>query len=153
VLREKPKRNSFSRVGLNIWLSVRTPERLTGTLLVPPSEGRTPAVTAAPWYSAQRAESRSSSLKVWSILIRPVLSNVEAPTLAMSLIVEPGCEVLGAGQNWSSAWEMGSVTCARSAAVGTRVELTVGLTWRKPSQDAKKKVLFLRIGPPNAAPY
>ena len=48
---------------------------------------------------------------------------------------------------------IGSVTWARSAAVGTRVELTVGFTWRKPSQEAKKKVLFLRMGPPNVAPY
>src|SRR5205814_2401196 len=82
--------------------------------------------------------------------MRPVLSNVEAPTFEMKLIVEPG--VFGSGQNFSSAREMGSVTVARSAAVGTRVELTVGFTWRKPSHDAKKNVLSLRIGPPPAAP-
>ena len=33
-----------------------------------------------------------------------------------------------------------TVTCARSAVFGTRVELTVGFTCRKPSQDAKKNV-------------
>ena len=39
----------------------------------------------------------------------------------------------GAGQNCSKDWEMGSLTAARSAAVGTRVLLTVGAIWRKPS--------------------
>src|ERR1700688_169441 len=68
-------------------------------------------------------------------------------------MVDPGIEVLGFGQNCSNAFEMGSVTVARSAAVGTRVELTVGLTWRKPSQDAKKNVLFFFTGPPSAVPY
>src|SRR6266404_4091564 len=71
----------------------------------------------------------------------------------MKLMVAPGREVLGAGQNCSSALEMGSVTEARSASVGTRVVLTVGDTWRKPSHDTKKKVLSLRIGPPKVAPY
>ena len=59
---------------------------------------------------------------------RPVLSNVEAETLAMKLVVEPACPLLGAGQNGSNAFEMGSVTVARSAAVGTLVLLGVGFT-------------------------
>src|SRR3979490_2437478 len=65
-------------------------------------------------------------------------------------MVAPGA--LGDGQNGRTALEIGSVTAARSAAVGTRVELTVGFTWRKPSQEAKKNVLSRRIGPPGPAP-
>jgi len=38
-----------------------------------------------------------------------------------------------AGQNCSNDREMGSVTEARSASVGTRALLTVGAIWRKPS--------------------
>src|ERR1700731_2191802 len=68
-------------------------------------------------------------------------------------MVDPGFEVLGSGQNCKIAFEMGSVTVARSATVGTRVELTVGLTCRKPSQEAKKNVLFFFMGPPSAVPY
>src|SRR6185369_831419 len=80
----------------------------------------------------------------------PELSKVLAATLARKL-VEPA--PLGEGQNLSSVFEMGSVTVARSASVGTRVALTVGFTWRKPSQDPKKNVLSLRMGPPKVAPY
>ena len=62
-LREKPKRNSFSRPWLKVCVSVSTRERLTGELLVPPSCGSTPAVTAVPRYSAQRPLITSRSLK------------------------------------------------------------------------------------------
>src|SRR5258708_1967292 len=147
-LREKPKRNSLSRVGLKVCVSVKTMERLTAVLEVPPSQGRTPAVRVGPRYSAQRPDSRSLSPRLWSILISSVLSKVEAPTLAMKLMVEPGVAEFAAGQNWRSAFEIGSVTWARSASVGTRVELTVGFTWRKRSQEPKKNVLSRRIGPP-----
>ena len=71
----------------------------------------------------------------------------------MKLFVTPGRCAFGAGQNCSKAFEIGSVTVARSASVGTRVELTVGLTWRNPSHEPKKNVLSLRIGPPNVTPY
>src|SRR5690349_15730751 len=98
VLREKPNRNSLSSVGENVWVSVRTPERLIGVLLVPPSAGRAPAVTAVPSYSAQRPVRWSFWPKLWSILIRPVLSNVEALTLAMKLLEEPAAAALGMGQ-------------------------------------------------------
>lgn len=47
---------------------------------------------------------------------------------------------------------MGSLMEARCVGVGTRTELTVGATWRKPSYDRKKKVLSLQIGPPRVAP-
>src|SRR6267378_1414566 len=72
----------------------------------------------------------------------------------MKLLVPAGAlRFVGSGQNCSKDFEMGSVTVARSASVGTRVELTVGFTWRKPSQDPKKNVLSLRMGPPKVAPY
>src|SRR5919197_5694043 len=71
----------------------------------------------------------------------------------MKLFAEPDIDVFGAGQNGSSAAEIGSVTEARSAAVGTRVELTVGATCRNPSHEPKKNVLSFRIGPPKVAPY
>src|SRR5258708_17922495 len=90
---------------------------------------------------------------LWSSLTRPVLSKAEAGTFAMKLIVEPGEKVLGAGQNWSNVLEIESVTVARSAFVGTRVVLTVGATWRKPSQDTKKNVLSRMMGPPRVGPY
>src|SRR5215467_13190879 len=53
-LRAKPNRNSFRRFGEKVCVSTRTPDRLIGVLLVPPKDGRTPAVTAVPSYSAHR---------------------------------------------------------------------------------------------------
>src|SRR5215813_5290205 len=95
----------------------------------------------------------SLSLKLWSTLPRYVLSNVVERTFQMKLLVWPARCALGAGQNCSRLLEIGSVTVARSASVGTRVELTCGDTWRKPSHDPKKNVLFLTMGPPSVAPY
>src|SRR6267143_1114200 len=126
--REKPKRNSFSRFGEKVWVSIKTPERLTGVLAFPPSAGSVPAVKVTPSYSVHRPVIWSLSPNLWSILISPVLSKVVARTLVTKLLVPT---VLGSGQNCSSDLEMGSVTVARWAAVGTIVELGVGATWRK----------------------
>src|ERR1051326_3714327 len=71
----------------------------------------------------------------------------------MKLLVPEAGTKFGLGQNCSSAFEIGSVTVARSAAVGTRVVLTCGATWRKPSQEAKKNVWLRHTVPPNVAPY
>src|SRR5258708_10744818 len=69
-------------------------------------------------------------------------------------LLAPGAApaMLASGQNCSNDLEMGSATEARSSAVGTRVKLGVGATWRKSSQFRKKKVLSLRMGPPKVAP-
>src|SRR5579871_3703104 len=59
---------------------------------------------------------------------------------------------LGSGKNFNRASEIGSVTWARCAAVGTSVKLGDGFTWRNSSKDAKTNVLFFLIGPPPVAP-
>jgi len=52
----------------------------------------------------------SLALNSWSILMRPVLSNVVDLTLAMKLLVEPETDVFAVGQNCNRFREMGSVT-------------------------------------------
>ena len=84
------------------------------------------------------------------LVLSPHASGRVAGRDVAAALAVPGA--FGAGQNCSSAFEMGSVTLARSAAVGTRVLLTVGFTWRKPSHEAKKNVLSLITGPPAVAP-
>ncbi len=60
--------------------------------------------------------------------------------------------VLGSGKYASSRCEMGSVTDARCAWLGTNTELTAGAICLKPSYDAKKNVRLCRSGPPNRLP-